>query len=203
MTGPENTPSRLVEAALALEEELRRITAVASDARRLPLDSQRNLEFTAEKMTELGMTDKKLQPLVTALLQAINSIVDAQQAQAVAIKARAEELQNRRAAFQKLMESYGSLAHTAQDLYGLVRAFADARQSDGSTPSGNAPSLYVIQQAMSEMIEGAGQIFQAAKQENFKDMAYQVDVLYQQLSSARDRLNLLSTGQGNGRQIGH
>jgi hypothetical protein len=202
MTGPMNKPSQLVEAALALEEELQRITAIASAAHQLPLDSQQNLKLTAEKMMELDMVDKKLQPLVAALLEAINTIVGVQQAQAVAIKARAEELQNRRAVFQNLMASYGSLAHTAQDLYGLVRAFADTRQNDGVT-SPNAPSLYVVQQAMSEMIEGAGQIFRAAKRENFKDMAYQVDVLCQQLSTARDKLNLLATGYGNGRPIGH
>jgi hypothetical protein len=194
-----NKPSPLVEAALALEEELQRIAAIASAARQLPLDSQQNLAFTAEKMRELGIVDKKLQPLVAALLGAVNEIVGAQQAQAVAIKARAEELQNRRAVFQNLMASYGSLAHTAQDLYGLVRAFADARQNDGSIPSGNAPSLYVIQQAVSQLIEGTGQIFQAAKQENFKDMAYQVDTLYRQLATARDKLNLLATSHGNGK----
>jgi hypothetical protein len=194
MTETEHKPSLLVEAALALEQELRRITALADEARRLPLDSQQNLELTEEKMMELGKVDKTLQPLVAALLGAVNVIVDAQQAQAVTIKARAEEVQSRRALFQNLMTSYGSLAHTAKDLYGLVRAFADARQNDRVAPP-NAPSLYVIQQAMSEMIEGAGQILRAAKQENFKDMAYQVDALYQQLSSARDKLNRL--GQTN------
>jgi hypothetical protein len=194
MTEPTNKPNQLVEAALALEQELRRITALADEARRLPLDSQQNLELTEEKMMELRKVDKTLQPLIAALLGAINVIVDAQQTQAAAIKARAEELQNRRAMFQNLMTSYGSLAHTAKDLYDLVRAFADARQNDGIAHP-NAPSLYVIQQAMSEMIEGASQILQAAKQENFKDMAYQVDALYQQLSSARDKLNRL--GQAN------
>jgi hypothetical protein len=194
MTEPTNKPNQLVEAARALEQELRRITALADEARRLPLDSQQNLELTEEKMMELGKVDKTLQPLIAALLGAINVIVDAQQAQAVAIKARAEEVQNRRALFQNLMTSYGSLAHTAKDLYGLVRAFADARQNDGIAPP-NAPSLYVIQQAMSEMIEGASQILHAAKQENFRDMAYQVDALYQQLASAREKLNRL--GQMN------
>jgi hypothetical protein len=191
-----NKPSPLVAAALALEDELKRIETLAVDALQLPLDSQRNLELTTEKMAELGIVDKRLQPLTGALLEAVNAIVGAQQTQAAAIKARVEELQARRAVFQELMTSYGTLAHTAKDLYGLVRAFADSHQNDGPIPSGNAPSLYVIQQAVSQLIEGTGQIFQAAKRENFKDMAYQVDTLYQQLLSARGKLNLIASRNG-------
>lgn len=47
------TTSKLIEAAMAFEDELWRMGTVAKDALRLPLDSERNLERTQEKLAEL------------------------------------------------------------------------------------------------------------------------------------------------------
>jgi len=188
-------PSRLVQAALALEDELRRIVSIANEAQRLPLDSQQNLELTAEKLTELGTVDQRLQPLVNALMEAVKTIVNTQQAQAMAIKERAEELQHRREVFQKLLTSYGSLIQTAQDLHGLIMAFADTRRNDGTASNGNAPSLYVVQQAMADLIESAGKVSLAASEENFKDVAHQVDSIRRQLLGARKSLSTLASAQ--------
>ncbi len=187
--------SGLVQAALALEDELRQIVSIATEAQRLPLDSQHNLEITAGKLSELGTVDQRLQPLVNALMEAVKTIVNTQQAQAMAIKDRADELRRRREVFQKLLTSYGSLVQTAQGLHGLIMAFADTRRNDGAASVENAPSLYVVQQAMTDLIESAGQVSLAANEENFKDVARQVDSIRQQLLGARKSLNLLSSAQ--------
>jgi len=187
--------SGLVQAALALEDELRQIVSIATEAQRLPLDSQHNLEFTAGKLSELGTVDQRLQPLVNALMEAVKTIVNTQQAQAMAIKDRADELRRRREVFQKLLTSYGSLVQTAQGLHGLIMSFADTRRNDGAASAENAPSLYVVQQAMTNLIESACQVSLAANEENFKDVARQVDSIRQQLLGARKSLNLLSSAQ--------
>jgi hypothetical protein len=66
----EEASHKLIDAA-ALEEELHRMGSVAREAQRLPLDSQRNLERTQEKLAELGAADERLQPLVGGLMAAV------------------------------------------------------------------------------------------------------------------------------------
>ena len=75
-------PSPLVGGGDGLEEELARISSVAREAQRLPLDSQRNVERTADKLAELGAVDEQLGPLVQQLLGAVGALVQRQQEQA-------------------------------------------------------------------------------------------------------------------------
>jgi hypothetical protein len=185
--------SKLIEAALALEEELRRMSVVAREAQRLPLDSQKNLERTQEKLAELGTVDERLQPLVGGLMGAVKDLVEEQQTQAAALTVRAEELRRRRGVFQQLMARYGGLGVASQELNALVQAFAaGSRREGGSAPAVEPPSLEVVQRTMTQLIERAGEVARAAQQEEFEDIAGQADALRQQLLSARNKLNLLA-----------
>lgn len=185
---------RLLETVMALEEELGRMGAVAREAQRLPLNSEQNLERTQEKMAELGTVDEKLQPLVSGLMAAVSEMVQEQQAQAAVITARAEELQRRREVFQQLMAGYAAVGRATQQLNGFVQAYAAARKEDGAAPA-EAPSLEIIQASFAQLIESVKEVFQAARQNEFEDIARQADLLKQQLLSARNKLNLLPAGQ--------
>ena len=166
---------------------------VAREALRLRLDSQRNLERTGEQLAELGTIDEKLGPFVKELLDAVKELVDAQQAQAEALAMRAEEVRRRREVFRQLMGRYAELGRASGDLNALVQAFAGARRGDGTPPDADPPSLEVVQQTMTELIDRAGAVSQAAEQEEFEDIARQADSLRQQLLSGRNKLNLLAT----------
>ena len=186
-------PGKLLEAAMALEEELGRMGTVAREAQRIPLDSERNLERTQEKLAELGTVDERLQPLVNGLMVAVNEMVQEQQAQAAAITARAEELQRRREVFQQLMAGYAAVGRATQELNTFVQAFAgSASKADDQAPSAEIPSLEVIQTMITQLIESAREVFLAARQNEFEDVARQADLLRQQLLSARNKLNLLT-----------
>ena len=185
-------PSRLIDAAFALEEELYRMGSVAGEALRLRLDSQRNLERTGEKLAELGAVDERLQPLVNGLLDAVKELVDAQQAQADALAARAEELRQRREVFLQLLARFAELGRASLELNGLVQAFAGTRREEGAAPASDPPSLEVVRRTMTELIESAGVVSQAAEREDFEDIASQANSLRQQLQSGRNKLNLLA-----------
>ncbi|HWI40093.1 MAG TPA: hypothetical protein VNX25_01230 [Verrucomicrobiae bacterium] len=175
-------PGRLIVAATALEEELRRLGSTAREAQRLPLDSERNIERTLEKLAELTTVDAKLQPLVNELMGAVNELVLEQQAQAAAVAARAEELQRRQEAFRTLMGRYEEVGRATQELNALVRTFAG-----GEAPGSG--SLELIRDTIVQLIEAAKLVFQAAKQEEFEDIARQADQLRQQLVSARSKVS--------------
>ena len=187
------TTSKLIEAAMALEEELRRMGGVAKEALRLPLDSERNLERTQEKLAELGTVDDKMQPLVNGLMSAVNELVQEQQAQAAAITERAEEFQRRSELFQQLMVRYAGLGQASQELNNIVKAFANlAKQSDDTSTPAEAPSLDKIQELMALLVENAKELFQAARAEGFEEIARQSDQLRQQFLSARNKLTMVT-----------
>ncbi len=187
------TTSKLIEAAMALEEELRRMGGVAKEALRLPLDSERNLERTQEKLAELGTVDDKMQPLVNGLMSAVNELVQEQQAQAAAITERAEEFQRRSELFQQLMVRYAGLGQASQELNNIVKAFANlAKQSDDTSAPAEAPSLDKIQELMALLVENAKELFQAARAEGFEEIARQSDQLRQQFLSARNKLTMVT-----------
>jgi DNA repair exonuclease SbcCD ATPase subunit len=178
---------------MALEDELQRMATLTREAQRLPLDSQKNLERTQQKLAELGAVDERLQPLVARLMQAVQGLAEGQQANAAALTARAEELRRRREVFQQLMASYAGLGTASQELNALVQAFAaGARREGASAPVGEPPSLEVVQATMTRLLERAGEVAQAAQREGFEDVAGQADSLRQQLLSARNRLELLA-----------
>jgi len=178
---------------MALEEELRRMGGVAKEALRLPLDSERNLERTQEKLAELGTVDDKMQPLVNGLMSAVNELVQEQQAQAAAITERAEEFQRRSELFQQLMVRYAGLGQASQELNNIVKAFTNlAKQSDDTPTSTEAPSLDKIQELMALLVENAKELFQAARAEGFEEIARQSDQLRQQFLSARNKLTMVT-----------
>jgi hypothetical protein len=186
-----NEPSALVAAATALEEELARISSVAREAQRLPLDSQRNVERTAEKLAELGAVDEQLGPLVQRLMGAVSALVQGQQEQAVALAARAEEVRARREVLRDLLERYAGLGRAAQELNAMVQAFAGGAQpgTGGTEP----PSFQAVRETMTRLIGDAEAVARVSVEQGFEDLSRQADGLRQSLLSARNKLNLLDT----------
>lgn len=190
MTKPaKKDPSPLVAAAMALEEELARISGVAREAQCLPLDSQRNVERTAEKLAELGAVDEQLGPLVQQLLGAVAVLVERQQEQAVALAARAEEVRARREALRALLGRYAGLGRDAQELNGMVQRFASGAQP--GTGEADPPSFEAVRETMTRLIGDAEAVARASVEQGFDDLSRQADGLRQQLLSARNKLNLL------------
>jgi hypothetical protein len=174
---------------MALEEELARISSVAREAQRLPLDSQRNVERTADKLAQLGAVDEQLGPLVQQLLGAVGALVQRQQEQAVALAARAEEVRARREALRALLGRYAALGRDAQELNGMVQAFASGARPGTGEPE--PPSYDAVRETMTRLIGDAEAVARASLEQGFEDLSRQSDGLRQQLLSARNKLNLL------------
>jgi len=183
---------RLMEAVMALEEELARMRGVAREAQRLQLNSEQNLDRTSEKLAELGTVDEKLQPLVNGLMAAVTEMVQEQQLQAAAITARAEELQRRREVFKQLMSGYAAVGRATQDLNSLVQVFIGSAKAGSEAQLSEDVTLAVIQESITQLIDSVKEVFKAARQNEFEDIARQSDLLKQQLLSARNKLNLLN-----------
>jgi hypothetical protein len=199
--GTKKATGPLVAAAEALEDELRRLGSIAREAQRLPLDSQRNLERTREKLAELGSVDERLRPLVAALMSAVKQLVDDQQVQATALGARTAEVQRRAEAFQGLMLRYADLGRSFHELNELVQAFAGGGGATAAAPGAEPPSLETVQASIARLIDSATEVAQAARADGFEDVARQADSLRQQLLSAGNKLKLVAERHDRARAV--
>jgi predicted nucleic acid-binding Zn-ribbon protein len=185
--------SPLIEAAATLEGELTRLNNLAEEAQRLPLTSRKNLEKTMRVLQDLGGTEERLEPAVRALMGAVAALTERQGGQAEALRARAEEVQARQRALQELFRRYLELGKKASDFNLVVQKFAeDTRRG---MDSGGAPDQGEIARLLAEMDklgEESGTLAKDAADQQFQDVAIEVDAVQKQVMAARNRLALFS-----------
>jgi hypothetical protein len=181
----------LVEAAVSLEEELKRFESLVSEACRLPLTSQKNIEKTAAKLGELGTIDQLLGPRIQGLMAAISGVGERQQANAQALQVRAAELKTRSEELHQLLGAHATLGQNAAELNTLVQQVSSLGR-EGEPPSEEmVAGLERFLVKAGELIESATRLVQDANEKSFEDLARQADSLRQQLLSARNKISLL------------
>ena len=181
----------LVQAAGALEEELRQLDALASEARRLPLTSRKNVEKTAAKMQELGGFEERLGARLRAVVEAI--------AGARGVPARRSSRGSRPAptscsdavtALVALLEHYQGLGSRAQALSAAVKeAAAGPADRDASAAR---TALAEVRQRVEELVAAAERVSHDADEQQFEDVSRDADALRQSLLAIQNRLGLLT-----------
>ncbi|QSQ12391.1 hypothetical protein [Myxococcus landrumensis] len=192
--------SALVEAARSLEEGLTRFEALSQQLQGLPLQSEKHLERASATLASLADMDEDLRVRITTLVGAISQVRDRQQAQAEAVHARAQELQQRTEVFKDLLVRYGAVGQSAGDLNMRMQEFA-ARRQQAKTAEEHAEvvaAFQALQDRMKEVAEEAQAVAQSAEERDFNDIARQADSLRQQLLAARNKMALLHKSLGGG-----
>ena len=172
--------SELVDAASALDAELVRFEEGTNSFRKLSLNSQKNLERAARMLTDLAEVEATLGAQVQVLVAAIAHVRDRQMAQVEGVRAKAEEINLRTVAFQRLLEQFKLLGVDAAGLNEKLQASAAA----------GAP-LLDLHAEMGELAAKAQGLAEIAKNEDFEDLSRQADGLRQQILSARSKLKHL------------
>src|SRR5947209_1541939 len=98
--------SDLGAAAAALDTALTRCEELAAEAGRVRLDSEKNLNRAARLLSDAAAGQEEVGARVRTLVEAIDAARKRQQTNAVALAARAEELQKRVGELQELMTSF-------------------------------------------------------------------------------------------------
>jgi chromosome segregation ATPase len=190
-TKPADSP--LLASAEAFDTTLKRFAALADGLRNGTLDSQRNLERSAEALKAVAACEEELQLHAQALMTALGGARDAQQAQAELVRERALEIQARTEQLARLMRGFeaigkdaAALNASAQQLAARKRT-ADEMVKDGELLAG----LDELQEKMSAVLAAAEQLAADAKDADFEDLSRKVDSLRQQILAARNKINLL------------
>lgn len=188
----------LTEAAAALEAELKRFEELSAAARKVPLDSEKNLGRAARALSETADSQERTAVLVRALVEAINRARDHQQQTAETLLARAEELKAQTENLEELLGRFKTLGADAREIQALVQQASErgaARDIDGA--------LAVLDRAR-EKIDGiasrATDLAADAKQKGIADVEREADSLRQQLLAARNKLGLLQHGLAKPKQ---
>lgn len=193
--------SSLVDAALSFDAALERFAELAEGLRKGPLDSRRNLERAADTLREVASTEEELATRAQQLMAALAKARDIQQAQAEAVRARAEEIQTRTMVLRELLVRYEALGTSARELNVLGQKLAGTRPapdalSDAEQAGTWRMGLKELFEKMTDVAGGAEELMEHARRDQFEDIARQADSLRQQLLAARNKVNLLQSSIG-------
>ena len=183
--------SPLVDAALALEDQLEELDVLARKARKLPLDDLENIRKTTEALSQVGAMEEQLTVRLQALMGAIGALAQRQQNQAEVLRARADELVARREAHDALAVRYGDLGRLASELNISMQQLVEA-QTRAPISEARAAAVLTARQLTTQLerlIGTADEVHAAAVAQGFPEMERQVHALRQQLGAARSRID--------------
>jgi hypothetical protein len=183
----------LVAAAEQFDAALRRFATLTEGLRKGPLDSQKSLERASDTLKELAACEEEMQTHAQALMAALGTARDEQQAQTEIIRVRAVDIQTRTAEFAAFLKRFEEIGKDAAALNMTAQALAarkrtpDEMVKDGELLAG----LDELQERMTAVAAGAESLAGDARTADFDDLSRKIDSLRQQLLAARNKIGLL------------
>jgi chromosome segregation ATPase len=169
--------SEIVSAAQALEDELAHLETRSRSTRKLRLTSDKNLMRAASELKETLAMPDRLGERLQAVSAALGRMQERQQAALEPLAAFAAELQRRAELLQKHMQSFGALGQAA----GEVNQQLAAGRGDGA-------GFARAEARLAEISEEARALFEAARADDFPEIAREADVLKQRMAALAKRL---------------
>jgi len=192
VTGRTRDTAALSGAATALEAELRRYEELADELRSGRLVSEKDLRRAAQALQALRASDARLGELVQALVAAIGTARDRQQAEAEAVQARAEEIRKRSETLGALLARWEALGVGAAEVNGLMQQAGGPDDANGGERRATlGPNFDEVHERLGRLADDARDLVQAAEAEEFGDLARRAESLRAQLLSARHKLRTL------------
>jgi hypothetical protein len=178
MAKPAKPVPEIVRVAEALEAEMTRLESMARAARKARLDSEKNIAKAAGELNEAVAMPGRLAERLQALSVAMARMQERQQAALEPLAAFAAEIQRRTLRLSQHMEAFAILGTTA----GQVSA---ALAEGGADPAARAS----VEARLQDLADGARALFEAARDDDFPEIAREADVLKQRMAALRKRLS--------------
>jgi hypothetical protein len=167
--------SEIVQAAEALEETVAGLEAISRSARKIRLSSGKNLVRAAAELNETLAMPERMAERLQAVAAALARMQERQQAALDPLSAFAVEVQQRTALLGKHMQSFEALGTAAGEVNALLAA-------------GDRATLPQAETRLQEISEAARAVFEAARADDFPEIAREADVLKQRMAALRKRL---------------
>jgi uncharacterized protein with von Willebrand factor type A (vWA) domain len=167
----------MVRAAEALEEEIVRLEAISRSSRKIRLNSDKNIARAAAELNEALTLPERLAERLRALATAMGNMQERQQAALEPLAAFAVEIQQRMQRLEGHMHSFATLGKAA----GEINAQLAGGQADRA-------AVALAEARLQELSDAARALFEAARDDDFPEVAREADVLKQRMAALRKRL---------------
>jgi hypothetical protein len=178
MSTSEKTIPELVRAAEALESELVKLETLSRTIRKIRLDSEKNITRAAKQLGEVTELPDQLTARLGTLAAAMQAMQARQQAALEPLAVFAQELQLRMRKLGEHMQAFAALGEAAGEVTTLL-------QNEKERPT----VLAHVKVELGKLAEGAKALFEAARADDFPDVARQAEALKQRVSSLRQKLD--------------
>jgi hypothetical protein len=169
--------SEIVRVAEALEDELALLETISSSARKIRLTSDKNIKRAAAELSETLTLPDRLAQRLTDVSAAMMRMEERQRAALEPLAAFAAELRGRMQLFARHMETFAVLGSSASELNAALTAGSKDRAD-----------LARAEAKLHEISEQARALFEAARADDFPEIAREADVLKQRMAALGKRL---------------
>jgi hypothetical protein len=177
MAKAEKNQPEIVRAAQALEDEVARLEALSRSARKTRLSSEKNIVRAAADLKEtLAMPDRLAEGL-QAVAAALGRMQERQQAALAPLTAFAAEVQHRAQRLEHHMREFGELGKAAGE---VNRDLAEGPR--------DRDALARAEAGLQQVSDAARALFEAARADDFPEIAREADVLKQRMAALGKRL---------------
>ena len=172
-------PSELVRAAQALEAEVLNLESIGRAARKIPLNSEKNIARAAKDLEEALTLPDRMAAQLQALASAMATMQARQQAALSPLAAFASQIQARHQRLREHMQAYAGLGSAAAEVTARIQS------GDGE----RAAVLSDVEEQLARLAANAKALFEAAHADDFPELAREADALKQRALSLRRRLD--------------
>jgi len=179
MAKPAKPVPEIVRVAEELEAEVARLESIAWAAKKARLDSEKNIVKAAGELKEAIAMPGRLAERLQALAAAMARMQERQQAALEPLTAFAATIQQRTAKLGQHMEAFATLGRAAGEVSAALATTSDAADEAARMAADGR---------LQEISDGARALFEAARDDDFPEIAREADVLKQRMASLRKRL---------------
>ena len=178
MSKQDQRVTEIVRAAEELEEELAKLETISRAARKNRLDSEKSIVRAAKELSEALALPERLAAGLRSLGLAMQQMEARQQAALEPLAAYALEVQARMKKLEEHMRAFAALGKAAGEATARLQAAGDRGELVESAKI-----------ELSGIAEGARVLFEAARADDFPDVAREADALKQRVTALRRKLD--------------
>ena len=177
----------LTLAALALEDELRSFEELVTDLGRLHVNSDKTLQRARQNLEDCSAFEQKLAERLKAFAEAMQQMQTKQHDCMKTALEHAHRIQARNDARNVLLERVNALGLSARDINAPMNELV-ADEDGTSDPSQVLAKIQRVGESLEAVIVEAAAVANAAREDDWLDIARDADALKQQLQSARNKV---------------
>lgn len=177
-----------------------RFESLSRATRRVKLDTEKNIARAARDLQEAMAQRERLTGQLQKFGEAMSQMQSRQESAVTTLAEQALELQKRVASLSQRMDEFRALGAKASEIVQALRDLGgeSPRHSNGAVaPEALTPQD--IDARFRQLLEDTKALLEAARAENFPDVASETDALRQRLQALRPRLEELLRAQGAAR----